>query len=205
MAEIDYRQSGVDIDAGNEVVRRIKQLARGTYTPGVLSGVGSFGGLFAVHALATKPELFNVVIAVSPTLHWRQNEPVKRLKALVESRPDLNRTLYITLGELRSRAAESLEIARGAARSRLTGHFVRAQAGQLAARIASIRDALAKAATHDGAADARVALPLSERLLALTRALAEHAETPSAAMPIERDLSHIVERLVPLARSARPG
>ena len=48
MAEIDYRQSGVDIDAGNEVVRRIKLLARGTYTPGVLSGVGSFGGLFAL-------------------------------------------------------------------------------------------------------------------------------------------------------------
>ena len=58
----------------------------------------SFGGLFAVHALATKPELFNVVIAVSPTLHWRQNEPVKRLKALIETRKDLNRTLYLTLG-----------------------------------------------------------------------------------------------------------
>jgi phosphoribosylformylglycinamidine cyclo-ligase len=41
-----YRDSGVDIDAGNEVVRRIKALARGTYTSGVLSGVGSFGGLF---------------------------------------------------------------------------------------------------------------------------------------------------------------
>ena len=58
----------------------------------------SFGGLFAVHALATKPELFNVVIAVSPTLYWRQNEPVKRLTALVESRRDLKRTLYVTLG-----------------------------------------------------------------------------------------------------------
>jgi phosphoribosylformylglycinamidine cyclo-ligase len=45
---VDYRQSGVDIDAGNEVVRRIKALARGTYTPGVVSGVGSFGGLFAL-------------------------------------------------------------------------------------------------------------------------------------------------------------
>jgi len=58
----------------------------------------SFGGLFAVHTLATKPELFNVVIAVSPTLYWRQDEPVKRLKALVETRRDLNRTLYLTLG-----------------------------------------------------------------------------------------------------------
>ena len=45
MSEL-YRQSGVDIDAGNEVVRRIKGLARGTCTPGVLSELGSFGGLF---------------------------------------------------------------------------------------------------------------------------------------------------------------
>ena len=57
MVEIDYRQSGVDIDAGNEVVRRIKQLARGTYTPGVLSGVGSFGGLFALDPAAPDPVL----------------------------------------------------------------------------------------------------------------------------------------------------
>jgi phosphoribosylformylglycinamidine cyclo-ligase len=43
---MDYRQSGVDIDAGNETVRRIKSLARGTFTSGVLSDIGSFGGLF---------------------------------------------------------------------------------------------------------------------------------------------------------------
>jgi phosphoribosylformylglycinamidine cyclo-ligase len=43
---MDYRQAGVDIEAGNEVVRRIKTLARGTFTPGVLSEIGSFGGLF---------------------------------------------------------------------------------------------------------------------------------------------------------------
>jgi phosphoribosylformylglycinamidine cyclo-ligase len=45
---MDYRQSGVDIDAGNETVRRIKALARSTFTPGVLSDIGSFGGLFAL-------------------------------------------------------------------------------------------------------------------------------------------------------------
>ncbi|HWF86020.1 MAG TPA: phosphoribosylformylglycinamidine cyclo-ligase [Vicinamibacterales bacterium] len=43
---MDYRQSGVDIDAGNETVRRIKTLARSTFTSGVLSEIGSFGGLF---------------------------------------------------------------------------------------------------------------------------------------------------------------
>ncbi len=42
----DYKASGVDIDAGNEAVRRIRSLARGTFTPGVLSDIGSFGGLF---------------------------------------------------------------------------------------------------------------------------------------------------------------
>jgi phosphoribosylformylglycinamidine cyclo-ligase len=43
---MDYRESGVDIDAGNETVRRIKSLAKATFTPGVLSDIGSFGGLF---------------------------------------------------------------------------------------------------------------------------------------------------------------
>jgi phosphoribosylformylglycinamidine cyclo-ligase len=43
---MDYKSSGVNIDAGNETVRRIRQLARSTYTAGVLSDIGSFGGLF---------------------------------------------------------------------------------------------------------------------------------------------------------------
>src|SRR5437867_6833914 len=42
----EYKAAGVDIDAGNETVRRIKSLARSTFTPGVLSDIGSFGGLF---------------------------------------------------------------------------------------------------------------------------------------------------------------
>lgn len=45
---MDYRSSGVDIDAGHEVVRRIRALARATATPGVLSDIGSFGGLFSL-------------------------------------------------------------------------------------------------------------------------------------------------------------
>jgi phosphoribosylformylglycinamidine cyclo-ligase len=43
---MDYKTSGVDIDAGNETVRRIRGLARSTFTSGVLSDIGSFGGLF---------------------------------------------------------------------------------------------------------------------------------------------------------------
>ena len=47
---MDYKQAGVDIEAGNEVVRRIRSMARGTFTPGVLSDIGSFGGLFRLDA-----------------------------------------------------------------------------------------------------------------------------------------------------------
>ena len=43
---MDYKASGVDIDAGHETVRRIRSLARSTFTEGVLSDIGSFGGLF---------------------------------------------------------------------------------------------------------------------------------------------------------------
>ena len=51
---MDYKSSGVDIDAGNETVRRIRALAKGTFTPGVLSDIGSFGGLFKLDTAAWK-------------------------------------------------------------------------------------------------------------------------------------------------------
>ena len=43
---MDYKSSGVDIDAGTEVVERVKRLAKSTFTDGVLSDIGAFGGLF---------------------------------------------------------------------------------------------------------------------------------------------------------------
>ena len=43
---MDYKTSGVDIDAGLAVVERVKHLARATFTDGVLSDIGAFGGLF---------------------------------------------------------------------------------------------------------------------------------------------------------------
>jgi phosphoribosylformylglycinamidine cyclo-ligase len=41
-----YAQSGVDIDAQDKGLARVKKLAKSTFTPGVLSEIGSFGGLF---------------------------------------------------------------------------------------------------------------------------------------------------------------
>ena len=41
-----YRDAGVDIEAANEAKERIKRLARGTFTPNVMTEIGSFGGMF---------------------------------------------------------------------------------------------------------------------------------------------------------------
>ena len=45
-----YRGAGVDIDAGEEAVRRIKDRVRATFRPEVIGDIGGFGGLFALDA-----------------------------------------------------------------------------------------------------------------------------------------------------------
>jgi len=45
-SSLSYRQAGVDIDAGNALVERIKPLVKKTFRPGVLTGIGGFGALF---------------------------------------------------------------------------------------------------------------------------------------------------------------
>src|SRR5215470_8667542 len=66
---MEYKSAGVDIDAGNETVRRIRALARTTFTPGVLSDIGSFGGLFAPNlASCREPVLVSSVDGVGTKL-----------------------------------------------------------------------------------------------------------------------------------------
>ena len=46
---VTYKSSGVDIDAGNETVKRIKPLVRSTFNSNVLSDIGLFGGLYSAN------------------------------------------------------------------------------------------------------------------------------------------------------------
>jgi len=48
MQQMNYKLAGVDIDAGEEVVRRIKPLVRQTFTRGVLGDIGAFGAFFEI-------------------------------------------------------------------------------------------------------------------------------------------------------------
>ncbi len=43
---LSYRDAGVDIDAGNSLVERIKPIVKATFRPGVMAGLGGFGALF---------------------------------------------------------------------------------------------------------------------------------------------------------------
>ena len=56
-SQLTYAAAGVDIDAGNALVERIKPLAKATTRAGVLGGIGGFGALFDVKALGMQDPL----------------------------------------------------------------------------------------------------------------------------------------------------
>jgi phosphoribosylformylglycinamidine cyclo-ligase len=59
---LTYRDAGVDIDAGNALVERIKPIVAATRRPEVMSGIGGFGGLFAL-----PPDRYREPVLVSGT------------------------------------------------------------------------------------------------------------------------------------------
>ena len=64
---ISYRDAGVDIDEAHRAVDDIKKLARGTFTRGVLTEIGSFGACFAMPRLK-RPVLISSVDGVGTKL-----------------------------------------------------------------------------------------------------------------------------------------
>jgi phosphoribosylformylglycinamidine cyclo-ligase len=51
---ISYKTAGVDIEAGNEAVQRIKQAVESTFSPQVLTNIGSFGAMYDLKAIASQ-------------------------------------------------------------------------------------------------------------------------------------------------------
>lgn len=56
---LSYKDAGVDIDAGNQLVDRIKHVAKKTTRPGVLGGLGGFGALFELPSGYKEPVLIS--------------------------------------------------------------------------------------------------------------------------------------------------
>jgi len=55
---LTYKDAGVDIDAGEESVRRIRNLVATTFTPGVLQGIGHFGAMFELPLTSYREPVF---------------------------------------------------------------------------------------------------------------------------------------------------
>ncbi len=70
---LSYRAAGVDIDAGNEVVERIKPLVRRTFRPEVMAGLGGFGALFELGGRFREPVLVSGTDGVGTKLKLAQD------------------------------------------------------------------------------------------------------------------------------------
>jgi phosphoribosylformylglycinamidine cyclo-ligase len=63
-----YKEAGVDIDAGNELARRIGRMVKDTHRPEVVSGVGGFAGVSALPAGLSEPLLVSSTDGVGTKL-----------------------------------------------------------------------------------------------------------------------------------------
>ena len=77
---LSYKDAGVDIDAGDALVERIKPLARKTMREGVLAGIGGFGALFEVPKRYKEPVLVSGTDGVGTKLRlafeWAMHDTV---------------------------------------------------------------------------------------------------------------------------------
>ncbi|HLJ85301.1 MAG TPA: alpha/beta hydrolase-fold protein [Candidatus Angelobacter sp.] len=58
----------------------------------------SLGGLFAIHALISRPDLFNAYIAVSPSLWWDNAGTLHQAQQFFSAQKELKKTLFFSLG-----------------------------------------------------------------------------------------------------------
>ena len=79
-ASMTYRDAGVDIDAGEALVDRIKPLAAKTMRAGVMAGIGGFGALFEMPAHLKQPVLVSGTDGVGTKLRlafdWQRHDTV---------------------------------------------------------------------------------------------------------------------------------
>lgn len=80
MNSLTYRDAGVDIEAGDDLVERIKPLAKRTMRPEVMGGIGGFGALFELSGKYREPVLVSGTDGVGTKLklafQWNKHDTV---------------------------------------------------------------------------------------------------------------------------------
>jgi len=74
----------------------------------VLAG-HSLGGLFAIHALIARPDLFNACIASSPSLWWDDARTVREAQEFLAKQKEFKKTLFFSLGDEHGQMNEAFE------------------------------------------------------------------------------------------------
>jgi len=69
----------------------------------------SLGGLFAIHAMISKPGLFNSYVAVSPSLQWENGEALRRAQDFLKNQKEFKATLFVSLGNEPGPIGESFD------------------------------------------------------------------------------------------------
>ena len=88
----------------------------------------SFGGLFTIHAMITRPELFNSYVAVSPSLQWSDETTLKRAEEFLKERKEFNATLFTSLGNEPGDIGDAFDLFRQAlAKTQIKGFAWEAQ------------------------------------------------------------------------------
>lgn len=77
---LSYRDAGVDMEAGDELVERIKPMAKRTMREGVMAGIGGFGAMFEVSKKYKEPVLVSGTDGVGTKLRlafaWNRHDTI---------------------------------------------------------------------------------------------------------------------------------
>ena len=69
----------------------------------------SFGGLFAIHVLTTRPDLFNGYIAADPSIYWNNQAVVAQVESLFDRARSLHADLYVAASDLSGKVPREVE------------------------------------------------------------------------------------------------
>ena len=160
----------------DEILPAIEQFAPLDRSRLALAG-HSYGGLFALHALFTRPTLFEAYIAGSPSIWWQDRAILRAEAAFLGAPPDGSRRLMIAVGGGEQSMAADVDPRR---MERLTMARMRDNAAEMAGRLAASRHVACEFVTFPGENHVSVIPAMLSRAVAFALSGAASGKTVAA-------------------------